>query len=224
MIYDVPDVNHYGEAIDLAEQKLSNARRERDAAMAALEASRRGLTPLSKAHYSDQKVIHGNAEDDVRRLQTYLRRYRGCHFGMLSSEWMREQADMTTQRVSLAQVWRYWRNVLAARQALADLEAKRERPERKYFEDDYGNDVPEVYVGTVRERVEAQAARDAAEGLYDAVLRIFQGRTPRTHEQTLNLKVKPPTRPEPTPLSKIQNRRRRKLAQRSASDNERSPS
>lgn len=203
MIYDVPDVTDYGEAIDVAEQKLSDARRERDDAMATLEASRRGHNPLSKSEYSDQSVRHSNAENGVRRQQLYLLRFRDCHFGMLSSEWMHEQADLgpdqgvTARKASLAQVWQRWRDVLAARQALADLEVKLDRPERKYFEDDYGNDVPGAYVGTVRERIEAQVAMNRAEGLYDLVLRAFEGRQPRTHEQTLRLRVSKPTKALP---------------------------
>jgi hypothetical protein len=94
---------------------------------------------------------------------------------------MWEQAEMEAHRVTLAQVWRLWRKVLAARKVLVDLEVKVDRPERKYFEDNYGKDPFEIYVGTARQRAEAQAARDRAEGLYDVVLRVFEGRFPRTH-------------------------------------------
>ena len=198
MIYDIPSVTDYAEAIDTQEKRLSDARRERDAAMAALEASRRGLNPLSKSDYSDQKVRHGNADADVREAKHYLRSYSEFYHGDLSFEWICEQEEMTVRRGSLSQVWQEWRKVLAAREALADLEVKCARPARKYFEDDYGNDVPVIFFGSARERIEAQIAVERAEGMYDAVLRAFEGRPARTREQTLKLRVSKPTKALPS--------------------------
>jgi hypothetical protein len=200
MYHDVPDVKDYGEAIDRTERKLAEARAKRDNAMAAVEADRRGVQKLSKSDYSDQKAIYGNAQADVERYQAYLRMYQGCHLGVLSSGWIREQFDMQARKVSLAQVWQRWRDVLAARQVLADLCVKVPQAERNYFEDDFGSDKFDIYVGTMRERVEAKAAVDRAAGLYDIVLRAYDGRVHRTHDQTLDINnlVRPPKRPPPS--------------------------
>jgi len=74
------------------------------------------------------------------------------------------------------------------------------RPERKYFEDDFGADKFDVFVGNIRERVEAQVAVERAAGLYDIVARAYDGREPRSHDQTLNINriVKPPKQPLPS--------------------------
>ncbi|SIO24626.1 hypothetical protein SAMN05443247_03113 [Bradyrhizobium erythrophlei] len=205
MMYDLPSVSDYGEATDINERKTRAAIASRDAAMTIIEISRRGPN-LPKDTYIMFKNIHGNAEADARRFAHYLRSYGRIYHGEQSGKWMDEQEEMTIGRVSLALVWRHWHAVLGAREeyeSIVDVT----------LTDRWGCD-PITIVS--RQKIDARIAMERAEGLYDVVLRAFEGRAPRTREQTLTLRVKPPTRPEPTPLSKIQNRRRRKLAQRNA--------
>ncbi|WLA39480.1 hypothetical protein QNJ95_42695 [Bradyrhizobium elkanii] len=135
---------------------------------------------------------------DVRRVYAALEVAQASYRGVSRAQWLEEQDEMEPRRVSLQQLWRLWRSVLAARQALADLG------------DSASN----------RQRIDAQTARDAAEALYDLRVRTFDGQPPRSWEERSfqRLRVLPPRRPEPTPASKIQNRRRRKFGKRPAFD------
>lgn len=189
-----------GAAIDDAERKLANARRVRDEAMSVIEASRRGTHKISTADYINQKLRHGNAEADVRYWKHALRNYSGWYSGRLASEWMRPQYEAKACNVSLKQVWQCWRDVLAARDRLACLSAKIEQPISERWAHDFLNDMPDAFVGTARERIEAQAAVDCVAGLYDIALRAFEGRAPRSHDVTLKIDrvVKAPKLPQPT--------------------------
>jgi hypothetical protein len=212
MIYDIPSFDDNGPPLDDAERNLAEARARREASMTVIEVSRRSNPQFPPSIYSAFKIIHGNAEEDVRRERHYLRCYEGFHFGDLSCAWMWPQAEMTVTRPSLTQVWCLWRDVVAARKALADLEViVPQHADKKFFEDDFGSDVPVVYVGTARQRVEARAAVDRAAGLYDLYARVFEGRQPRTHEQTLDInrivrkpkKALPPKRIAKTPTKYV---------------------
>lgn len=215
MMYDLPDVSDYSKAIDTCEHKLRAAIALRDAKMEAIEASRHGPVQLSKEDYIQAKIDHGNAEGDAHKFEYYLHSYGRIYMCSEMDRWVREHHEMQITRPSLATVWRHWRNCLAARKAQDEL-----MPE--VTTDRWGGD--EIAIVT-RAMIDAEVAAERATDLYDRLNRAFEGRQPPTWEMMLNgRRVKPPSRPEPTPLSKIQNRRRRKLAKRSAFDNERSPS
>lgn len=213
MMIDIPSVSDNGAAIDHSERKLANARRVRDDAMRQIEASRRGRCELSRDDYSAQKLRHGNAEAAVRYWKHLLRSYRGFHFDELSNAWMYEQCDIKiSKRPSLALLWRHWRDVLAARKAFDKLLVIVPPDKKQYFEDDYGGDKDDVYVGSVRQRVEAQATEDRAVGLYDIVSRAYDGRAPRTGYRPPHKVRRPPL---PEPATRI-NQNRRAAVQRAS--------
>ncbi|MGY3441114.1 hypothetical protein [Bradyrhizobium sp. USDA 4473] len=135
---------------------------------------------------------------DVRTVYAAHEIAQACYRGVSRAQWLHEQDELEPRSVSLQQLWRLWRNVLAARQALADLDDN----------------------ASSRQRIDAHTTRDAAEGLYDLRLRAFERQPPRSWEERAcrRLRVLAPRRPEPTPASKIQNRRRRKFGQHPAFD------
>lgn len=196
---EIPDVEDYGAATDKTEQALAVARQTRDDAMAAIEASRRGVLPLCTDDYIDMKIIHGNAEADVRQLRHNLRFYKHFHWNTLTNKWMREQGTEPARKCSLQQLWRLWRDVEAKRKAYAEAIAIVPQLPGERWANDWGNDKFEVYAGTARQRAETQAAMEEAECIYDAVARTFDGRQPHTWQQMLDgFKVKAPIRPLPS--------------------------
>jgi hypothetical protein len=217
----------YGAACDETETALAVARTTRDDAMAAIEASRHGVLELCPDDYLAMKIIHGEAKADVVRERDNVAHYKSLYYAALTSQWMAAQYGVAGRKVPLVALWRLWRDVRAAWMAWGDLVVIVPRPgtegttgpAKLYYEDDFGQDKFETYVGTARQRAEAQAATEEAEGLYDMVARTFHGWPPR--KNALNIKVKPPVRAEPTPAQKIQNRHRRRFAKRGAF--ERSP-
>jgi hypothetical protein len=200
MMHDVPNVKDYGKAIDTCERRLAEERAKRDAAMTKVEASRRGEVPLSRDEYSDQKAIYGNAQYEVERFKAYLRCYGSCHRGELSLAWIGEQWEVRATKVTAKQIWQRWRDLLAGRAKCYELSAVVPQPAKQFFEDDFGEDKFETYVGSIRERIEAEVARNRAAGLYDIVCRGYHGQAPRSHQETLNInslvkrpRVAPPT-------------------------------
>ncbi len=164
------------------------------------------LTKIIAANEWPQKNISNWLSTvGVRKAMTDHKTARTIYHGVSHHLWMLEQDEMDARRVSLTQVWQHWRNVLAAREEvkrigsvdcnldpvidhdwrwLLDLNAK-------------------IATTQTRERIDAMTAVDRAEGLYDLVLRAYEGRPKRTWEQTLyNLKVSPPKRPLPSPNGK----------------------
>lgn len=101
---------------------------------------------------------------------------RCCYYGVSRANWLEDQEEMQPRKPNLAQVWRLWRAVLAARQAVAGLASD----------------------ASSRERVDAEIAVEAAEGLYDIVSRVFEGRRALTWEERRGyFRLSPPKRPAP---------------------------
>jgi len=212
---EVPDVEDYGAAADETEAALAVARKTRDDAMCAIEASRRGVLELCPDDYLEMKIIHGNAEADVRQLRHNLRFYKRFHWNRLTNAWLYAQGTDAARKCSLKQYWRMWRDVEAKRKALDDATTVIPQPPGERWANDWGNDKFEVFAGTARQRAETQAAMEEAESLYDVAVRTFDGRQPHTWQMMLDgfgTKLKPPKWPEPTPLNRLQIRRRRRFA------------
>jgi hypothetical protein len=143
---------------------------------------------------------------NVRKTYANHHTARCCYYGVATHDWMREHDEMTVRRPTLALVWRHWRNVLASREALADLGGPISANAGGIHMIELGN-VP------TQERLDAMLAVDRAEALYDRIARAFEGRQPPTWQQMLDgPRIKPPTRPEPTE----RNRTRRAAAQRAS--------
>jgi hypothetical protein len=145
------------------------------------------------------KIIHGEAKAAVARERDNLRDYKSLHWSKLTSQWMAAQYGVAGRKVSIVQLWRLWRDVRAAWRAWGDLVVIVPQPAKLYYEDDFGQDKFETYVGTARQRAEAQAATEEVEGLYDMAARAFDGRAPR--KNALNIRVKQPTRSPPSAKS-----------------------
>lgn len=192
MMHDIDDGGDYSNpaALDRQERKFRRAIAERDALMVLVEASRHlPGCKLTTDAYIDLKILHGNAEGDVYHALAHVRTYGMFYHSLQSDMWMHKQDEMTVRKVSLTTVWQRWRDVLAAREELKSI------PEETF------GDHPIKLVS--RRRIDAQIAVARAEGLYDAVLRAFDGRAPRTWQQTLDIHrhpsmIRPPTRPLPT--------------------------
>jgi hypothetical protein len=122
MMYDIDLPKNLPAAIDREEQNLFKARRDRDALMTLIEAARHDGLKLSTDEYIGLKIRHGNAEADAERARAHVRAYGIFYYGQLSAEWIWAQAEMTVRKSSLTQVWQRWRDVLAARAALAEIE------------------------------------------------------------------------------------------------------
>jgi hypothetical protein len=171
------DPDNIPEGLDREERHHALATREHDALWKTIELARHEpMFALSTEDYIQTKIKHGNAEWEAAHAAKLMRNYTGAYRGTLTTEWMREQYRIKLRKPALAQVWKLWRNVLAVRKALADLPAD----------------------ASTRKRIEAEVAVDRNEGLYDLYSRAFDGRVPRTHEQLLSLRVKAPSRPEPS--------------------------
>jgi hypothetical protein len=186
MMYDLPRVPDYGEATDINERHLRREIARRDAAMTVIEASRRGPN-LPTDVYIKFKLIHGNAEADAHRFAHYLRNYGSIYHGQQSGRWMDEQDGMTVRRPTLTQLWQRWFDVLAARKEYASIADET-------LTDRWGCDPIKI---VSRPKIDAQLAVERAEGLYDLVRRSYEGRKPRTREQTLTLRVAKPKQPLP---------------------------
>lgn len=186
MMYDLPSVSDYGKATETTERNLRREIAKRDAAMTVIEISRQGPN-LPTDVYIMFKKIHGNAEADAHRLAHYLRNYGSIYHGEQSGKWMDEQENMTVARPSLALVWRHWHAVLAARKEYESI------PDVT-LTDRWGCDPIKI---VSRRKIDARLAVERAEGLYDVHLRAFEGRPPRTPEQTLKLRVSKPTKALP---------------------------
>jgi hypothetical protein len=75
MMYDIECPADLGAAIDDEERKLFAARRERDALMILIEASRHHGLKLSKDEYIALKIKHGNVEAEANRARALVRAY-----------------------------------------------------------------------------------------------------------------------------------------------------
>jgi hypothetical protein len=99
-----------------------------------------------------------------------------CYYGVSRANWLEDQEEMQPRKPNRIQVCQRWRAVLTARQAVADLASD----------------------ASSRERVDAEIAVEAAEGLYDIVSRVFEGKRPRTWEERRGyFRLSPPKRPAP---------------------------
>ena len=204
-MYDLPSVKDYGKAVETSERKLRTAIAKRDAAMTVIEASRRGPNFPTNI-YIAFKIIHGNAEGDAHRYEHYLRSFGFKYMAEEMEGWAREHHEMKIARPSRVNVWRHWHNMVAACKASDAL-----KPE--VTTDRWGCD---KIIIVSREMIDAEVAAERAKDLYDRVLRAYEGRQPPTWEMMLDgRRTKLPSSPEPTPLNKIQNRRR-KFARRQA--------
>lgn len=117
-----------------------------------------------------------------------------CYYGLSTMLWSRALQGPTA--VSLKQVWRLWRDVVGARQAVADL------PDNT----------------TARQRIDAEVARDRAECTYDCALRVFEGRAPWNWVKHCNdgWTMRAPKRAEPTPMQRMKSKQQRRRAKASA--------
>jgi hypothetical protein len=186
MMYDLPNVSDYGKATETTERMTRRKIAERDAAMTVIEVSRQGPN-FPTDIYIMFKLIHGNAEADAHRYAHYLRNYGGFYYSKQSRQWMNEQDEMKVGNVSLTQVWGKWFDIVAARKAYDDIADVT-------LTDRWGCDPIKI---VSRKKIDARLAVERAEGLYDLVLRAFEGRPRRTHEQTLMLRVVKPKRKLP---------------------------
>jgi hypothetical protein len=181
---DVPIPRDRGAAVDAEEIKLRTEIARRNALMVIIQASRDCIPglKLTKDAYIGFKIAHGNAEGDIDQARHRLRMFGIYYHSKRTHEWMIEQDEMQVRTPSLALVWQYWRDVLAAREALKNTPVER-------LTNEWGNDIGEM---KTRKRLDAEVAVDRVEALYDSVLRAYEGRAKRTWEQTLTLRVKPP--------------------------------
>jgi hypothetical protein len=182
--YEIDDVpRDLAAAMDAEEIRLRTEIKRRNALMTIINASR--YTPglkLTKDAYSAFKAEHGNTEHEIDKARHRLWTFGSWYYSEQSRVWMSEQDDKTVRRASLAQVWDHWRAVRVAR---AEYDAI---PDER-LTNEWGNDIGAILP---RRKIDAQIAVERAEGLYDIVLRAFEGRAKRTWEQALTLRVKPP--------------------------------
>jgi hypothetical protein len=201
MLYEVPDVEDDGAAMDVAERQLRGAIRRRDGAMEIIERSRRG-PHLPVDEYVAWKLIHGNAEGDAHRFAYHLHAHGRLHYGVQSHRWMIEQDEIEPRKYRLETVWQCWRDVVEARKEYDAI------PDETVT-DRWGCDPINI---VSRRKIDAKVKMEAAEGLYDVVCRAFEGRARRDIEQTIGLRVKPPKRPLPTKSRDRRSQSRRSLA------------
>lgn len=131
---------------------------------------------------------------DVRRVMDAHEIACRCYYGLSTMRWSR--ALPRPAAVSLKQVWRLWRDVFSARQAVADL------PDNT----------------TARQRIDAETARDRAECTYDCALRVFESRALWNWDEHCNdgWKMRAPKRAEPTPMQRMKFKQQRRRAKASA--------
>lgn len=205
MNFDLPETKNNRYATEKSERLLREAIATRETAMEAVEQSRRGTVPLSTEDYIAQKIIHGNAEADAHKYFYYNHWFGRFYMTEQTQAWMEENCAMTIKRPSLATLWRQWHKAVELTKASEAFKAEATT-------DRWGGDKINIIS---LEMIDAEIAAQRARDLYDRMLRTYEGRALPTLEQTANdRRSKPPPHPEPTPLSKIQNRRRRKSAQR----------
>jgi hypothetical protein len=116
------------------------------------------------------------------------------YYGLSTMQWLHALPIPAT--VSLKQIWRLWRDVVAARQAVADL------PDNT----------------TARHRIDAVTARDRAEATYNCALRVFEGREPWSWDKHCNdgWRMRAPMRAEPTPMQRMKFKQQKRRSKASA--------
>jgi hypothetical protein len=127
----------------------------------------------------------------VQRVMQAHAKNRCLYYQVSSGEWMREQHEMTVRNVTLAQLWQHWGDVRAA--------CKESRKFGYVAVDGLTTIDVELKPGiSTRQQIDAMVAADRAKGFYDLMSRVYEGRRPRTWEETRQwIKVKKPKRTLP---------------------------
>jgi hypothetical protein len=209
------DLTKIRNELDDIGKKLRTARRRLVVVWALIENHRHGsVSHLDKYSYTDRKV----EMFELQRLIPRLEEAASLAFNEFICEWIWTNPRPT--KVSLKELWRMWRNVVAARRAVPArvLVTTIKTPPHT---DMWHAEVAALHLAnkvTVRQQIEAEFARDRAEWSYDMALRVFEGRPAWCNTKHLGdgWRLRPPQLEEPTPLSRIewkQKQRRAKFAE-----------
>jgi len=190
------DLEKLARELDDIDRKLREQRARLIVVWRSIEHSRRGVVVLDAMTYSARKVEMAELQSSISSLESKL----------LYSWWYEGEHWPTSQespaKVPLKQLWQLWRNVVAARKAVADL------PDKPVYEHKAMTDLWFAeYCAccladtvTERQRIDARIARDRAEWIYDCALRVFEGRERWSWDKHSDdgPRIRAPKRPLPT--------------------------
>jgi hypothetical protein len=185
--------------LDDIECKLRPVRTRLIVVWRSIEHSRYGVVSLDTEAYTRLKIEFGELRSALGYLEGEHLANERSYYNMTTLQWSR--ALKPPAKVTLKQLWQLWRNVEAARQAVAELSARSERDYSSTTDKDLvdaaARDLADV---PVRERIDAETARDRAEATYNCASRVYEGRERWDFVKHCNdgWRMRAPKRPLPT--------------------------